>query len=292
MKFMKRYCSLVFVLVCFCFLGSEEVVQVQKKIEMGLLCELKNQKINESSGICISLRKGGFYWTHNDSGDGASLYVFDEQGNDWGAYTLSGVKAIDWEDIAIVTIQGEKFVYAGDIGDNTRKRENIKIYRLREPAIKKGTHTLRDFDTLVLKYPDQPHDAETLLGFPNGDIQIVTKSIDGKSFVYEAKNPLPGRTYTMKKVGEIKIEGNEIMNRFATGGDVDSINKRVVVRTYTHAYIWQSDNLSNWHKKTPLRIELPSEKQGEAICFDHTGKRLITTSEGTPCRVSFVVLPK
>ena len=292
---MKRHYSLIFVFVCFLFFANDEVqvqVQVQAKTESGLLCELKNQKVNESSGICISLRKQGFYWTHNDSGDGPNLYTFDEQGNDWGTYTLSGAKAIDWEDIASTTIQGVKYIYVGDIGDNARKREDIKIYRLQEPEIRKGTHTLRKFDIFILKYPDQSHDAETLLVLPNGDIQIVTKSMDGKSFIFEAKSPQPSRIHTMQKVGEITFEGTGIMGGFATGGEVDPTNRRVVMRTYTHAYIWQVDDLNNWHKRTPLQIELPKEKQGEAICFDHTGKRLITASEGVPCRVSYVMIPK
>lgn len=291
MSFVKRYFSLVFVFVCFLLFWSNDV-QVQTKTGLGLLCELRNQRVNESSGVCISLRKQGFYWTHNDSGDGPNLYAFDEQGNDWGVYTLSGAKAIDWEDIASTTIQGVQYIYVGDIGDNASKREEIKVYRLQEPEIRKGTHTLRKFDTFILKYPYQSHDAETLLVLPNGDIQIVTKSIDGKSFIYEAKNVQPRRSHTMKKVGEITFERTGIMGRFATGGEVDPINKRVVVRTYTHAYIWQSDNLTNWHKKTPLQIELPTEKQGEAVCFDHTWNRLITTSEGVPCRVSYVMIPK
>lgn len=288
---MKRHYSLIFVFVCFLFFANDEV-QVQAKTESGLLCELKNQKVNESSGICISLRKQGFYWTHNDSGDVPNLYAFDEQGNDWGTYTLSGAKAIDWEDIASTTIQGVKYIYVGDIGDNSRKREDIKIYRLQEPEIRKGTHTLRKFDTFILKYPDQSHDAETLLVLPNGDIQIVTKSMDGKSFIFEAKSPQPSRIHTMQRAGEITFEGAGIMGGFATGGEVDATNRRVVMRTYTHAYIWQVDDFSNWHKKAPLQIELSKEKQGEAICFDHTGKRLITTSEGVPCRVSYVVISK
>lgn len=289
MRVMKRYFSLVFVFLCFLFFAKDEV-QIQAKPERGVLCELKNHQVNESSGICISLRKQGFYWTHNDSGDGPNLYAFDEQGNDWGTYTLDGAQAIDWEDIASTTVQGMKYIYVGDIGDNARKRNDIKVYRLQEPKIRKGTHTLKKFDTFILKYPDQSHDAETLLVFPNGDIQIVTKSMDGKSTIYAAKSAQPERVYTMEKIGELSFEGGGIMNRFATGGEVDPIKKRVVVRTYTHAYIWQSDDLNNWHRTTPIKVVLPVEKQGEAICFDHAARRLITTSEGVPCRVSYVMI--
>jgi hypothetical protein len=91
----------------------------------GRLCTLESAEVVESSGIALSRRTKGVYWTHNDSGDGANLYAFDATGKDLGTYTLSGVEPIDWEDIASATIDGKPYLFVGDIGDNNRIRNSI-----------------------------------------------------------------------------------------------------------------------------------------------------------------------
>src|SRR5215510_12090696 len=99
------------------------------------LVNLENQSIKESSGIAASRRNAGIFWTHNDSGDGPFVYAFDRQGKHRGVWQVTGANAIDWEDMAIGPgpRRGRSYLYLGDIGDNSKKRDQITVYRVAEP---------------------------------------------------------------------------------------------------------------------------------------------------------------
>jgi hypothetical protein len=64
------------------------------------LASLEDRAINESSGIVASRRNPDLFWTHNDSGDGPTLYALDRKGKSRGRWRVSGAEAVDWEDIA------------------------------------------------------------------------------------------------------------------------------------------------------------------------------------------------
>lgn len=257
--------------------------------QTSLLCELENSHVTESSGVAASHRTNGIYWTHNDSGDGANLYAFDEEGKDLGTYTLQNVKAIDWEDMASAKINGVCYLYVGDIGDNARIRSEIVVYRLREPEARRGNHKIKDFDTYRLKYPDGAHDCEALMVSPKGDLFLITKERSSQPSVYRATIRNSKESYTLTKLGELSMENPVRVNRLVTGADMSSDGKYVVVRTYFTAYLY--DNLEGrWFEKIPRLLRIPFEEQGEGICFDGFNNRLLTTSEGKPCRVSIVSL--
>src|SRR5262245_52674772 len=112
------------------------------------LVNLENQDIKESSGIAASRRNADIFWTHNDSGDGPFIYAFDRQGKHRGVWRVAGAKAIDWEDMAVGPgpRRGQSYLYLGDIGDNSRKRDQITVYRVAEPGLLRRTH-LQQFRT-------------------------------------------------------------------------------------------------------------------------------------------------
>ena len=51
-------------------------------------------------------------------------------------------------------------LYVGDIGDNDSKRKTIRVYYFDDPKPDDETRTYKAWD---FRYPDGPHDAETLL---------------------------------------------------------------------------------------------------------------------------------
>src|SRR6266545_5181724 len=150
------------------------------------LVNLGNQSIEESSGIAASRRNAGIFWTHNDSGDGPFVYAFDRQGKHRGVWRVTGAKAIDWEDMAIGPgpRRGRSYLYLGDIGDNSKKRDQITVYRVAETQVtpKDSSSTVQNprdteaADVIRLKYPDGKYDAEALLIHPfTGDLYVITK---------------------------------------------------------------------------------------------------------------------
>ncbi len=262
------------------------------RAESGVLCVLKQKSVDESSGIAVSHRRSGVYWTHNDSGDGPNLYAFDEKGNDLGVFALEGAVAVDWEDMASVRIRGSAYLYAGDIGDNGSRRETIRVYRLLEPLARPGKHVVKSYETYTLRYPDGPHDCETLLAAPNGDLQVVTKSFDGLCKVYGLTAPKGSGSYSLSRLGELQLNDNFVMGRLATGGAINETGTRVLIRTYSAAWLFETANLKEWFRSKPVMVDLPKEPQGEAICFDDAKHRFLTSSEGVPCTVHYVMDPK
>ncbi len=166
------------------------------------LVNLGNQSIKESSGIAASRRNAGIFWTHNDSGDGPFVYAFDRQGKHRGVWRVTGAKAIDWEDMAIGPgpRRGRSYLYLGDIGDNSKKRDQITVYRVAEPQVtpKDSSSTVQNprdteaADVIRLKYPDGKYDAEALLIHPfTGDLYVITKVMGAPARVYKLRAPAP-----------------------------------------------------------------------------------------------------
>ncbi len=275
------------VFVCGC--DSLRVAEIQEAgPAIGTLCLLKNQKIDESSGVAISYRKQGLYWTHNDSGDGPNLYAFDSNGNDFGTYTLKNTDVVDCEDMGSRLINGKPFLFLADVGDNVKARKSVFVYKIPEPNVRQKDEVISKFETMELIYPDGAHNCETLLVNSNGDIQLVTKDETGMSGVYFGE---AGKSkQTLVKIGEIKLENSISGMRLATGGCSDPESKRTLIRTYGTAFMY-SGGFEDWFKSPPKQFAIPLEAQGESICFDFLGKRAITTSEGKPCKVSFSRLP-
>ncbi len=166
-------------------------------------------EINEASGLVASRRHPGIFWTHNDSGDRARIFAFDERGRSRGTFELQGTDAIDWESIALGPgpEPGRDYLYLGDIGDNSLRRESVVVHRIAEPepeALAPGatrstarvdppsasapephgraaeatgtTHLVAAVDTFVLEHPRGPQDSEAMLVDPlSGDLLLLTK---------------------------------------------------------------------------------------------------------------------
>lgn len=271
-----------------CFLFAFETSSLSG--QSSLLCELENTRVTESSGVAASYRARGIYWTHNDSGDGPNLYAFDEKGKDLGTYTLQNAKAIDWEDMASAKIKGVSYLYIADVGDNARVRKEVIVYKVREPETKPGIHTITEFETYTLKYPDGAHDCEALLVSPKEELIFITKERTGQPGVYTASLKESKYFYTLVKLGELNMDNQMPVNRSITGADMSPDGQLVVVRSYFVAYLYDNSN-GRWFEKVPRLLRIPLERQGEGICFDTFKKRLLTSSEGKPCRVSVVPLP-
>jgi hypothetical protein len=266
------------------------------------LANLENRSINESSGIAASRRNANILWTHNDSGDGPFVYAFDRQGKHRGVWRVIGAEAQDWEDMAIGPgpRRGQSYLYIGDIGDNSKKRDHITVYRVIEPPItaKDATSThsnpndTQPAETIRLKYPDGKHDAETLLVHPlTADLYVVTKEMASAARVYKLRAPWPkSGVITLSYVGEFRFPDQFL--GFITGGDISPDGNRLVLCDYLEACelvlpgkrtvvfdeIW---------KASPAAITIGDyrgiRRQGEAICYRADGKALLATSEGRPC---------
>ena len=256
------------------------------------IAELENRAIRESSGLARSIRNPGLYWTHNDSGK-PSLFAFDRDGRDRGAWTVTGARAVDWEDMAVGPgpRRGHSYIYIGDIGNNNRPREQFIIYRVAEPNVSAPARNTERAAAIRFRYPDRPHDAEAMLVHPvSGDIYIVTKERVGDTLVFKAPAPhATDKVIRLTALGELRLPADIDMSFLlgrVTGGAVSPDGKRVVITDYFRAYealAPEEGSFDGVWKQKFTRIDVGARRQGEAVTYSADGRALLLTSEGSPC---------
>jgi hypothetical protein len=260
------------------------------------LANLEDRAIDESSGIVASRRNPDLFWTHNDSGSGPFLYAFDREGRERGTWRVTGAKANDWEDIASGpgAEKGQTYLYVGDIGDNSRERQEIVVYRIAEPAVTATVDNWSDAqptepaEAIRLRYADGKHDAEALAVHPvTGDLYVITKTMNATSAagVYKLAAPFSTSTVnTLDKVGEIRLPS--IFPGMMTGADISPDGRKVILCDYLNAYEMSlpegSGGFDEVWKQTPVIVKLGGRRQGEAVCYRLDGRAILATSEERP----------
>ncbi|WP_328442713.1 hypothetical protein [Amycolatopsis sp. NBC_00438] len=238
------------------------------------LCTVKDSRLGELSGL---VSDGEHLYAINDGGTKVQVFVL---GRDCKVQKVLSDKTdpFDVEDLAR-TPDGR--LWLSDTGDNLKGRLTVALLEL-SPQGKLTLHRLT--------YPDGQHDTEALIMDKAGTPYLITKDVLGDAKVYRPAGPLasPGPT-NLEKVGSVKIATTDtqggpvgsIGSVLVTGGASSADGTVVALRTYTDAYLYAApdgDVLAAL-QRTPVRIPLPGEKQGEAIAFDPDGT-LLSGSEG------------
>jgi hypothetical protein len=260
------------------------------------LFRLTDPRLTELSGLALGHRSPGVLYAQNDSGAAAEFYALDARtGAVRAVCAVPGAQNIDWEDLATGPDRaGTWSVWLADIGDNAASRSEVRIYRVPEPAI--GADPTIDTgrpDVWRLRYPDGPHDAESLVADPVGRrLYLISKALLGHSEVFEVPpNPDPARVQPMTLVGHIDFAftgtpggPNPIGQLTATGAGMSADGSLLAVRTYTDAYLWPvgDGRIAAALRRPPVRVPLPPQPQGEGIAVD--GHALLIDSErvGSP----------
>lgn len=244
--------------------------------------------LDEASGLTSSRWSGDRIWAHNDSGDSARLFALDRSGKLLATLNLDGAKAKDWEDIARgPCAPGEaarSCLYVADMGDNKEKRDEVRFYRFAEPESLSAEMTVTAFETMELRYPVGPLNAEAMWVDEQARVVILSKE-ENRTRIFVAPFAAGGPV-TATLVGERKLEGgNLFMAELVTAADYDASRRRVAFRTYRNAYEWRlpaGAGAEALGALTPEVLPLALEPQGEAIAYLPGG--LVTTSEtaGSP----------
>lgn len=257
------------------------------RVEMG---EIEHELLQEASGLVASRQNSGVLWAHNDSGDKPRVFAFTPDGTHLGSYTIAGIPARDWEDMAIGPgpETGVDYLYLGDIGDNFAENDFKYVFRVPEPSVDDHQApvdtTLSVVETIRLRYPDGLYDAETLLLDPlTRDLYIVTKR-DTTVNVYRA--PYPQSTTTTVVMDLVTTLDLEPMANFpagfqgATGGDIAYNGLEVLIKGYHKVYYWSRSSASAPLFETgPVQLPYVPEPQGEAIGWAADGSGYYTLSE-------------
>ncbi|NLS93848.1 MAG: hypothetical protein GXX96_16930 [Planctomycetaceae bacterium] len=246
---------------------------------------LANKAVEESSGIACSRRLDGAFWTHNDSGGDAQIYLFDRNGRDLGACRLEGVDAFDWEDMASFERDGKDYLLVGDCGNNGLAATVHVLHLVEEPKADQEmgvlSKTVPVAQTIFLTFEDDHRDCEALAVDTASDcIYLATKQRGGGTLVYELpwSKIEPDKAVPAKRIATLEIPP-------ATAMDISPDGRRAVILTYGNAYEYQRENGESWQQafaRPARRIVVPERIQGESICYGKDGKTLYLTSEIVP----------
>lgn len=246
----------------------------------------------EASGVAASARNPDVWWAHNDAGDSARVFALSSTGEPRGTFTVPNALAYDWEDIAVGPgpAAGTSYLYIADIGGNAASRQEVQVYRVPEPALPTTATALSGTAMLRLRYPDRPHDAESLVVDPQtGEITIITKVGGGGAVaVYRAPAGLTvGSTTTLTRVGELVLPSGS--QHSVTAADLSAAGDTLAVRTYGSVLLWHrppGTPVEAALATEPCRGPVPPESQGEAIGFTRDGRSYVTLGEGARPRLN------
>jgi hypothetical protein len=245
----------------------------------------KLRELGESSGVARSSLPD-HYWTHNDSGGDHALYLI-HQGEIVSIMRLTG-RNLDWEDVASAEIEGKRYLYAADTGDNSQQRDAVEqiytIYVVAEPDLSgpnvPGRFSVRSDRVVQFQYADGKHDCEGIAVRRDGSIVLVTKNRSGgPAYVYSLNSPF----------GREETEYQETTTRKATI-NIPMVTGLAISPKFDRIAILTIENILEYNlgRDVSTAFEMPARKtalpdgvtKGEAICYDETGRRWILTSEG------------
>jgi hypothetical protein len=236
------------------------------------------KRLEEASGLVESIAQPNHFWTLNDSGHPAEVFLIDTKAQIKLVCKLKGIENRDFEDIALAIDprDGKRYVYAADIGDNLEKFKVKLIYRFEEPTLATGAEmTITKFDTIKVVLEDRVRDTEAIMIEPKtNDLYLVSKREDSVR-LYQVKYPFTRDTLTAIWVAILPFHKIVAASISADGNEV-------LMKDYDRVYYWKASNNLDLEKllmTKPIELAYERERQGEAICWARDGKGFYTLSE-------------
>ena len=264
-----RFISLVFIILIGCdksntlFKKGEPLGKVSKRLE-------------EASGLAAGINNPGYFWTINDSGNPAEVFLIDDHANIKLVCKLLKATNRDWEEIRIGSDSGKNYLYVADIGDNRAEYDLKFIYRFEEPVLTKAKEIIiENIDTLIITMPDGKRDTESVMIDPlTHDLYILSKREDSVG-LYLSRYPFSKDTLVLDKI--LTMPFHNIVS-----GDISGDGREVLLKTYDEIYYWKKsgkENISELLTKAPIELPYSREKQGEAITWALDGSGFYTLGE-------------
>ncbi len=237
----------------------------------------------ELSGLAASRRHPGIYWAHNDSGNAFVLYAIRETGVPVASFPLDGPRPSDPEDIAVGPCAAgspRTCVWLGDIGDNRERRRQVQLYRIAEPEQLVAARLRAE--SLPFRYPDGPHDAETLMIDPRSAVPyVVTKTLGALGDVYRVDGLGAGRVGSAVRIRHLDTAAG--FGRWATGGDAHPGGQAILLRTYGDVFEFRRPGATSLEQvlaTPPARVTDAVQLQGEAVTYLADGRGYLLGGEG------------
>lgn len=245
------------------------------------LGKISDSRLNELSGIIGSFKNPDMFWTHNDSGDSARIFLIDSKARLRTVVSLQGIDAVDTEDIARYEQNGKSFLVLADIGDNRGVRKDIQLYVFEEPKYVEGKNVLviprAQIKCIRLNYADNARDAEALFIDPL-DLKgylISKRELRVGVYPFDVKDAKDGDAQVLHRMTSLPMT-------FITAADISKDGKRVLLKNLGQVFLWQrrdEEPIAELLKHRADTVNYQAEAQGEAICFGKQSDVFYTVSE-------------
>ena len=229
---------------------------------------IKDARILSSSGLARDVNSG-LYWTANESGDRGVVYGLTTTGAVQGTLNYR-TQPVDVQGLAVV---GDT-LYVGDIGDKSKSRSFVTVFRFDNPRATGLSVTYRSYD---FEFADGPKNAETLLVTNSGRTLLVTA---GKDSAIYAGPPQPSRqgVNRLRKVADAPADITDGV--FLPGGN------QIALRSNTAAYVLDATTY-----ETVASAELPTQSAGKSVAVSLDGESLLLGSQGRNAKVYTIPVP-
>lgn len=285
------------------FTGCSTLAPLQADIPTPTtLLHIKDNRLDEISGMACSIREPGVLWVHNDSGDKPRLFAIGPDGETRGILEITNATARDWEDMALVTIDGEPWILIADVGDNASVRNDVVIYLLPEPDpadfANQPVMRVTAPSVMPFRYEDGPRDCEGVaVDSINSQILLISKrteppvlytlplmtECDDDDGPYVAKRIHPIAGIVAPTTAEKLIPGRlGAFQSQVTSFDISGDNRTAAVLTYGSIYLYNRPVGERWIDalaREPSRIPVKGLPQTESLCFDEGGATLLLSTE-------------
>ncbi len=264
---------------------------------------LADPALVETSGLATSWLNPGVLWAHNDSGDSARVFAVGEDGAARGRFALDGVDAVDIEDIdvALCPDAPDVCVWLADTGDNAHARSDAHLVVFAEPFVDDvgadplAAVTVDGARTIPFSYEGGPVDVEGVAVSADGTRVFLLEKVDAaRARVFALQAPfVDDGSMTARVVTTLNAPGLPIQfGRMITAADLHTTGTRLLVRVYTGIFEYRftgprdvgadiEDAVAGLGSTTATQLVFGplSERQGEALAYDASGRGLFSVSE-------------
>lgn len=244
------------------------------------LCDLPSEVL-ETSGL--ENGPNDWFWTHNDSGNPATLFCVDTTGTVQRTVSVQGDPNVDWEEIAK---DDDGNLYIGNFGNNSLNRADLRIVKI--PNIDTCTTTALVTDTIAFTYPDQSafppaggygnFDMEAMFHYQN-ELHLFSKDRSTPSTGYTKHYTLPdaGGTYVANLVDS--FDAGHVSYVFAiTAADISETGDQMALLTSDRIWLFSNYVGTDFFGGDVAELTLSVFSQKEGICFKN-GFMYVTDEE-------------
>lgn len=259
---------------------------------------ISDGRLAEISGMAASPSTPDRWWVHNDSGSPADVYAIDTKGRVQAQLRVTGVKPVDWEDMAAFALDGRSWLLLADTGDNGGVRKSVELVIVEEPAFAADGHEhlfkSAPARRIAFRY-DEPHDVEAVGVDTIGEtILLLTKRTTPLQVWSLPLRPGKDAEASAKLLGNLQPADDvlptvdferRLMPGRPTALSISRDARRAAVLTYNAVWIYDRAAGERWAQafaRTPRSFPIALLAQAEAIAFGADADTVYVTGERWP----------